>query len=133
ARRIVKPGALYARVIGADERILADGTVERQLDLDRLAEDLAAARREGFESAAIVFMHAYAYPEHEQAAARVACAAGFTQVSVSHELPMIKIVPRGDTTVADAYLSPVLRRYTDGVASAFTGDLATRLMFMASS
>ncbi|WP_041316697.1 hydantoinase B/oxoprolinase family protein [Hyphomicrobium nitrativorans] len=133
ARRVVKPDMLYARVIGAAERVLADGTVEKPLDLDRLKHDLAAARRDGIESAAIVFMHGYAYPTHEEAAARVAREVGFTQVSVSHELPLIKIVPRGDTTVADAYLSPVLRRYTDRVATAFTGDLATRLMFMASS
>ena len=133
ARRVVKPDMLYARVIAAAERLLADGTVERPLDVDRLARDLAAARRDGIESAAIVFMHGYAYPEHEAAAARIAREAGFTQVSVSHDLPLIKIVPRGDTTVADAYLSPVLRRYTDRVASAFEGDLASRLMFMASS
>ena len=133
ARRVVKPDMLYGRVIGAAERVLADGTVEKPLDINRIERDLAAARRDGFESAAIVFMHGYAYPEHEAAAARVARDMGFTQVSVSHELPLIKIVPRGDTTVADAYLSPVLRRYTDRVAGAFTGDLATRLMFMASS
>lgn len=133
ARRIVKPDMIYTRVIGAAERVLADGTVDRPLDKERLARDLAAARRDGIESAAIVFMHAYAYPEHEAAAARIADAAGFTQISVSHALPLIKIVPRGDTTVADAYLSPVLRSYTERVASAFTGDLESRLSFMASS
>ena len=133
ARRVVKPDMLYGRVIGAAERVRADGAVERPLDTDRLARDLAAARRDGFESAAIVFMHGYAHPHHEAAAARIARDAGFTQISVSHGLPLIKIVPRGDTTVADAYLSPVLRRYTDRVAGAFTGDLASRLMFMASS
>jgi len=134
ARRIVKPDMLYGRVIGAAERVRADGTVEHPLDADALAADLAAARRDGFESVAIVFMHAYAFPDHERRAAELARELGFTQVSVSHEVaPLIKIVPRGDTTVADAYLSPVLRRYTDRVAGAFTGDLATCLMFMASS
>jgi 5-oxoprolinase (ATP-hydrolysing) len=134
ARRIVKPDMLYGRVIGAVERVRADGTVEQPLDSDALAADLAAARGDGFQSVAIVFMHAYAFPDHERRAAELAREAGFTQVSVSHEVaPLIKIVPRGDTTVADAYLSPVLRRYTDRVAGAFTGDLATRLMFMASS
>lgn len=134
ARRIVKPDMLYDRVIGAAERVRADGTVEQPLDSEALAADLAAARRDGITSVAIVFMHAYAYPEHERQAAALARAAGFTQVSVSHEVaPLIKIVPRGDTTVADAYLSPVLRRYTDGVARAFTDGLETRLMFMASS
>ena len=134
ARRVVKPDRLYERVIGAVERVRADGTVETPLDGARLAADLAAARRDGFTSLAIVFMHAYAFPEHEREAAALAREAGFTQVSVSHEVaPLIKIVPRGDTTVADAYLSPVLRRYTDGVAAAFARDLETRLTFMASS
>ncbi|WP_072396728.1 hydantoinase B/oxoprolinase family protein [Hyphomicrobium sp. CS1GBMeth3] len=134
ARRIVKPDMLYRRVIGATERVGADGTVETPLDTDALARDLAAARRDGIESVAIVFMHAYAFPEHERQAAALAREAGFSQISVSHEVaPLIKIVPRGDTTVADAYLSPVLRRYTDGVARAFSDGLETRLMFMASS
>ncbi|HYD15911.1 MAG TPA: hydantoinase B/oxoprolinase family protein [Hyphomicrobium sp.] len=134
ARRIVKPDMLYGRVIGASERVRADGTVEKALELEKLAADLAAARRDGFASAAIVFMHGFAYPEHERQAAALAREAGFTQISVSHEVaPLIKIVPRGDTTVADAYLSPVLRRYADGVAGAFAGGLETRLMFMASS
>ncbi|WP_334146153.1 hydantoinase B/oxoprolinase family protein [Hyphomicrobium sp.] len=134
ARRVVKPDRLYERVIGAVERVRADGTVETPLNGARLAADLAAARRDGFTSLAIVFMHAYAFPEHEREAAALAREAGFTQVSVSHEVaPLIKIVPRGDTTIADAYLSPVLRRYTDGVAAAFARDLETRLTFMASS
>jgi 5-oxoprolinase (ATP-hydrolysing) len=134
ARRVVKPDMLYSRVIGATERMRADGTVEHPPDKEALAADLAAARRDGFTSIAIAFMHAYAFPEHERQAAALAREAGFTQVSVSHEVaPLIKIVPRGDTTVADAYLSPVLRRYTDGVAAAFTGDLEAGLMFMASS
>lgn len=134
ARRIVKPDMLYARVIGATERIGADGAIVTPLDTEALARDLAAARRDGIESVAIVFMHAYAFPEHERRAASLAREAGFTQISVSHEIaPLIKIVPRGDTTVADAYLSPVLRRYADGVACAFSDGLEQRLMFMASS
>jgi 5-oxoprolinase (ATP-hydrolysing) len=134
ARRVVKPDMLYGLVIGAGERVRADGTVEKPLAVERLAADLAAARREGYASIAIVFMHAYAFPEHERQAAKLAREAGFTQISVSHEVaPLIKIVPRGDTTVADAYLSPVLRNYAEGVAGAFTGGLQSRLMFMASS
>ncbi|MGE0022189.1 MAG: hydantoinase B/oxoprolinase family protein [Hyphomicrobium sp.] len=134
ARRVVKPDMLYARVIGASERVRADGTVEKPLDTARLAADLAAARRDGLASVAIVFMHAFAFPEHEREAAALAREAGFSQVSVSHEVaPLIKIVPRGDTTVADAYLSPVLARYTGTVSQAFAGDLEARLMFMASS
>ncbi len=134
ARRIVKPDMLYSRVIGAFERVRADGTVEKPLDREKLADDLAEARRDGFDSVAIVFMHAFAHPEHERQAEALARAAGFTQISVSHQVaPLIKIVPRGDTTVADAYLSPVLSAYANGVADAFTGDLETRLLFMASS
>jgi 5-oxoprolinase (ATP-hydrolysing) len=134
ARRIVKPEMLYSRVLGAQERVRADGTVEQPLDQAALAAGLAAARREGISCIAIVFMHAYAFPEHERQAATLARAAGFTQISASHEVaPLIKIVGRGDTTVADAYLSPVLRRYADGVAAAFSGALDERLFFMASS
>jgi 5-oxoprolinase (ATP-hydrolysing) len=134
ARRIVKPDMLYSRVISAVERMLADGKVEQPLDVERLTADLEAAHRAGFTSIAIAFVHGYAYPAHEKEAARLAREIGFTQVSVSHEVaPLIKIVPRGDTTVADAYLSPILHRYTETVASAFAGDLESRLMFMASS
>ncbi|MGD9784733.1 MAG: hydantoinase B/oxoprolinase family protein [Hyphomicrobiaceae bacterium] len=138
ARRIVKPSMLYARVIGADERVRADGTVERPLDEARLAADLAAARADGLTAVAIVFMHAFAHPAHEVAARRIACAAGFAQVSVSHEVsPLVKLVGRGDTTVADAYLTPILKRYVDRVAAqiapARPGEPGPRLMFMASS
>ncbi len=112
----------------------ADGEVVTPLDERALAADFAAARRDGYASVAIVFMHAYAFPEHERRAEALAHEAGFTQISVSHAVaPLIKIVPRGDTTVADAYLSPVLRAYTESVARAFTGELESRLLFMASS
>lgn len=134
ARRIVKPDMLYGRVISASERVRADGHVVTPLDEAALAADLATARGEGYASVAIVFMHAYAFPDHELRAEALARKAGFTQISVSHAVaPLIKIVPRGDTTVADAYLSPVLRAYTESVARAFTGELETRLVFMASS
>ena len=119
ARQVVKPAMLYASVIEADERVRADGTVERALDLARLEADLRAAFAAGLRAAAIVFLHGYAYREHEQAAGEVARRVGFKQVSVSHEVSgLIRIVPRGDTTVADAYLSPVLARYVDRVVGA---------------
>jgi 5-oxoprolinase (ATP-hydrolysing) len=121
ARRIVKPQMLYERVIEADERLLANGTVERALDARKLRRDLEAAFAEGIRGAAIVLMHAYAHPGHEIAAARIARDVGFAQISVSHEIAaLIKLVGRGDTTVADAYLSPVLRRYVDKVAGALS-------------
>ncbi len=119
AKRIVKPEMLYARVVEANERIRADGMVEQPLDTEALERALKAAVADGFASVAIVLMHAYAHPQHEKQAAELARAAGFGQVSVSHEVsPLIKIVGRGDTTVADAYLSPILRRYVERVADA---------------
>ena len=119
AKQVIKPSSLAARVIEADERTRADGTVERPLDATALAADLKAAFEAGLRAAAIVFLHGYAHPAHERAAAELARTAGFSQVSVSHEVSgLIRIVPRGDTTVADAYLSPVLSRYVDKMTSA---------------
>jgi 5-oxoprolinase (ATP-hydrolysing) len=141
ARQVIKPEMLYARVVEAVERVHADGTIETPLDLAILERDLTAARAAGLASVAIVFMHAYAFPEHERQAVALARRLGFTQVSGSHEVsPLVKIVGRGDTTVADAYLSPVLRRYIDRVAAALGQSSlplerqgSPRLLFMASS
>ena len=141
ARNVVKPQMLYARVVEARERVRADGTVTQPLDLAALRVELRAAYAAGIRSAAIVLLHGYAFPDHERQAADVALSVGFTQVSVSHEVSgLIRIVPRGDTTVADAYLSPVLARYVDRVGDALalssSGDHNTkgpRLQFMASS
>ncbi len=131
ARRIEKPQPLYGAIVSADERVRADGTVERPLDGRKLATDLKAAREQGFSAVAIVFMHAYAYPGHERQAAQIARDAGFAQISVSHEVsPLVRIVPRGDTTIADAYLSPVLHRYVAGISSDLND---TALAFMSSS
>ncbi len=134
-RRIVKPDMLYARVIEIDERVLADGTVERAPDLEDARNQLTAAAADGFRSAAIVFMHAYRYPDHERQVADIARAVGFAQVSSSHACsPLIKFVGRGDTTVVDAYLSPILRRYVARVAGALEIErIGARLMFMMSS
>ena len=131
ARRIQLPEQLYERVIEAEERVTAEGEVLVPLDEDRLAADLAAAREAGIGSVAIVLMHGYRHTAHEARAAALARAAGFGQVSVSHRAsPLMKLVSRGDTTVVDAYLSPILRRYVDRVAAEL-GD--TRLMFMQSN
>ncbi|MFH8626791.1 hydantoinase B/oxoprolinase family protein [Streptomyces vietnamensis] len=130
-RHIVLPEAVYARVIEVPERIDAHGGVVRPLDETAVAEALAAAHRDGFRSAAVVLLHGYRHPEHETRVAEAARAAGFTQVSCSHEVsPLIKLIPRGDTTVVDAYLSPILRRYVDEVARELAG---IRLMFMQSN
>jgi 5-oxoprolinase (ATP-hydrolysing) len=135
ARHIVKPAMLYERVIEIDERVRADGTVERAPDLAAARAALAATRADGINAVAIVLMHAYRYPTHEQQIAALARELGFAQISVSHETsPLIKFVSRGDTTVVDAYLSPILRRYVDQVRGELTGHAAaTRLMFMMSS
>jgi len=117
ARHIIKPEMLYECALEVDERVRADGTVEQEPDLAAVRHELERARADGFNAAAIVFMHAYRYPEHERRVAALAREAGFAQVSVSHEVsPLIKLVSRGDTTVVDAYLSPILRRYVAQVA-----------------
>jgi len=130
-RHIVLPEMLYSRVIEVDERIGARGEVLVALNAEKALEELKAACDEGFRSVAIVFMHGYRFPQHEARVAELAAQAGFTQISVSHRVsPLMKLVGRGDTTVVDAYLSPILRRYVDGVAAELSG---VRLLFMQSS
>jgi 5-oxoprolinase (ATP-hydrolysing) len=130
-RHIVLPEMLYSKVVEVDERLGARGEVIVPLDPEALRNDLQAVRRDGFRSVAIVFMHAYRHPLHERLAAEIARTLGFDQVSVSHEVsPLMKLVSRGDTTVVDAYLSPILRRYIAQVASELQG---VRLMFMQSN
>jgi 5-oxoprolinase (ATP-hydrolysing) len=130
-RRIVLPELLYSRVIEAQERMGAHGEVVAPLDEDHLRERLWAAFDAGLRSVAIVFMHGYRFTAHEQAAARLAREVGFTQVSTSHQTsPMMKLISRGDTTVVDAYLSPILRRYVEQVAGEMPG---VKLFFMQSS
>jgi 5-oxoprolinase (ATP-hydrolysing) len=117
ARHIIKPEMVYERVVEVDERVRADGTVEKEPDLAAVRAELSAALAGGINAVAIVFMHAYRYAEHEQRVAALAREIGFPQVSVSHEVsPLIKLVGRGDTTVVDAYLSPILQRYVAQVA-----------------
>ncbi|WP_306329938.1 hydantoinase B/oxoprolinase family protein [Streptomyces venezuelae] len=130
-RHIVLPEPVHARVIEVPERVDAHGEVVRALDESAVAASLAAAHRDGIRSAAVVLLHGYRHPAHETRIAELARDAGFTQVSCSHEVsPLIKLVPRGDTTVVDAYLSPILRRYVDEVARELAG---IRLMFMQSN
>ncbi|MBB3406851.1 5-oxoprolinase (ATP-hydrolyzing) [Rhizobium sp. BK316] len=135
ATEIIKPEALYQDVVELDERVLADGTVELHLDEASTEAALRDLRTKGYRAVAIVFMHAYKYPEHEAVAARIARAIGFEQVSVSHEVsPLIKLVGRGDTTVVDAYLSPVLGRYVRQVSDELdVARTGARVMFMMSS
>ncbi len=135
AKHIIKPEMLFERVIEIDERVLADGTIERAPDLGTVRTELERAKADGIKAVAILFMHAYRYPEHEKKVAAVARNMGFPQVSVSHEVsPLIKLVGRGDTTVVDAYLSPILRRYVATVDSELDARKSgARLMFMMSS
>ena len=131
-RHIRLPELLYEQVVEVRERIGARGDVLVPIDLDSAERELRAIYEGGVRSAAIVFMHGYRYHQHEKAMAELVRQIGFTQISVSHEVsPLMKLVGRGDTTVVDAYLSPILRRYVDRV----TGELGseTRLMFMQSN
>ncbi|SFQ40511.1 5-oxoprolinase (ATP-hydrolysing) [Roseivivax halotolerans] len=119
AKEIVLPEMLYDRVVEVEERVRADGTVETELDLDGAKDALAAAKADGIDAVAIALMHAWTAPQHEEQLAEAAREAGMGQVSVSHEVsPLIKLVGRGDTTVVDAYLTPILSRYVEQVANA---------------
>jgi 5-oxoprolinase (ATP-hydrolysing) len=130
-RQIVLPELLYSAVVEAQERVSVDGEVLQPLDEPHLRAQLLNAHAQGVRSLAIVFMHGWRHTAHEQAAARLAREVGFTQVSTSHQTsPMMKLVSRGDTTVVDAYLSPILGRYVNQMASEMPG---VKLMFMQSS
>jgi len=130
-RRIVLPEPLYDRVIEAPERVGAHGEPIRPLDDGAVERELRAAYAAGYRAAAVVCLHGYRYPAHEQRIGAIAAAVGFPQVSQSHEVsPLMRLVSRGDTSVVDAYLSPVLRRYVDEVAAELAG---VRLLFMQSN
>lgn len=137
AKEIIKPEQLYERVIEINERVTAQGDTLVMPDLEEIEAGLSQAKADGFNAVAIVFMHSWNYARHEEIAANAAYRLGFKQVSVSsHVSPLVKLVGRGDTTVVDAYLSPILRRYVDQVA----GELGIlergegpRLQFMMSS
>ncbi|MET7740178.1 hydantoinase B/oxoprolinase family protein [Streptomyces sp. NPDC005385] len=131
ARAIELPELLHERVVEVDERIAADGTVLRTPDLDALAGPLQEAYDDGIRAVAVVCMHSHLHPAHEEAVGALAATIGFPQISLSSEVsPLMKLVPRGDTAVVDAYLSPVLRRYVQQVADELRD---VRLMFMQSN
>jgi len=135
ARKIEKPKQLYSGVVEIDERVLADGTVEAAPDPEAARAALKQAKAQGYAAVAIVFMHAYRYPAHERLVGAIARDVGFEQVSESHVCSaLIKLVGRGDTTVADAYLSPILARYVERVSRALdVKRTGARVMFMMSS
>jgi 5-oxoprolinase (ATP-hydrolysing) len=128
---ILRPEPLYAGVVEATERRAADGSVVLPLDGEALATALKAMRAEGFTSVAIAFLHSDLDPAHELAAGEIARAAGFDYVALSHEAsPLPRFVPRAETAVADAYLTPLLRAYVERVAGAVNG---APLWFMTSA
>ncbi|VEP17280.1 N-methylhydantoinase A/acetone carboxylase, beta subunit [Hyella patelloides LEGE 07179] len=140
ALQITLPEMLYESVIEVAERYTATGEELQKVNPQKVQQDLQAVFDRGIRSCAIVFMHSYRYPNHELEVAKIAQEIGFTQISVSHQVsPLIKFVSRGDTTVVDAYLSPILRRYVEKVKSNLYGqgsDLPqqqTKLMFMQSN
>jgi 5-oxoprolinase (ATP-hydrolysing) len=132
ARQIVLPEPLYSRVVEIDERLTAEGETLRPLDIGAAREELEQAFASGLRAVAIVLMHGWRWTAHEAALASLAREIGFTQISASHQVgPLIKLIGRGDTSVVDAYLSPVLRRYVDKVVAAIGSE--TRLFFMQSN
>ena len=132
ARHIVLPEMLYTQVIEADERIDAAGTIIRPLEHAQLAQGLQAAYDQGLRSVAIVLMHGYRFPQHEEQIIGLAGEIGFTHIAASHRVsPLSKLISRGDTTVVDAYLTPILRRYVDQLAHQLHHH--TRLLFMQSN
>lgn len=138
AKEIILPEQLYERVIEVSERVTADGKAVHGPDLEALEPELAKARADGIDSVAVVLMHAWQNPIHEAIVEGVCERAGFAQISVSHQVsPLAKLVGRGDTTVVDAYLSPILRRYVDRVAGELgatpSGEPGPTLQFMMSS
>ena len=131
-REIIVPEPLYSNVTEIDERITADGTVLTALNEAKASADLQAAYDSGLRAVAIVLLHGYRYPAHEATLAKIAARIGFTQISVSHQVaPLIKLIGRGDTTLVDAYLSPVLGRYTDTLRNGLGENIAA--LFMQSS
>ncbi|TBX21748.1 hydantoinase/oxoprolinase family protein, partial [Nioella sediminis] len=134
--KIELPELLYEEAVEVGERVSADGEVITPLDTASVEAALRDAYAEGYRSVAVALMHGYRYPNHERQIGEMARAAGFTQVSLSHEVsPLIKLVSRGDTTVVDAYLSPILRRYVQQVSDALGAAKGgcRSLMFMQSN
>ncbi|MGA2255759.1 MAG: hydantoinase B/oxoprolinase family protein, partial [Thermoguttaceae bacterium] len=121
---IHKPEPLFAAVVEIDERIAATGQVLCVPDAGEMRAQLAAILQQGIESLAVCLLHAYAHPQHEELIGRLAREVGFEEISLSHQVaPLMKIVPRGDTTVVDAYLNPVLRSYVGRLSQAIGGRL----------
>lgn len=139
AREIILPELLYEKVVEIEERIDAQGNELIALNLEKIETDLTQIYQSGICSCAIIFMHSYRYPDHEKQVAKVAKKIGFTQISVSHQVsPLMKLISRGDTTVVDTYISPILRRYVDQVSTQLNSnksdeESSIKMMFMQSN
>ena len=130
AREIILPSMLYESVEEIDARYDAQGNELKSVDPQQVRQDLEAVYKTGIDCCAIVLMHGYRYTHHELQVAKIAEEIGFTQISISHQVsPLMKLVSRGDTTVVDAYLTPILRRYIDRITDQLPD---TQLMFMKS-
>lgn len=130
AREIILPSMLYEAVVEIDARYDAQGHELKAVDSLQVKQDLQAVYAQGIRCCAIVLMHGYCYPQQELEVAAIARSVGFSQISISHEVsPLRKLISRGDTTVVDAYLTPILRRYVEGIAKQLPD---TQLMFMKS-
>lgn len=136
ARQIILPELLYEQVIEVEERVDAQGNELISISINQVQQDLQAIYNSGIRSCAIVLIHSYRYPQHEQQIAKIAQAIGFSQISISHQVsPLMKLISRGDTTVVDAYISPILKRYVEQVTSQLNASDRSRikLMFMQSN
>ena len=128
------PELLYDRVVEVSERLDAKGEIIKSLNENEVRTALKKAKIDGINSVAIAFMHSYINPNHENIIAEIAHEEKFDQISVSHKVsPLIKLIGRGDTTVVDAYLSPILRRYVNQVSEELEKNKSTQLMFMQSN
>ena len=128
------PELLYERVVEVSERLNEKGEVVTELNEEEVRNSLIKAKSDGINSVAIAFMHSYINPDHENKIEQIAKEENFNQISVSHKVsPLIKLVGRGDTTVVDAYLSPILRRYVNQVSEELQDTKSTKLMFMQSN
>ncbi|MEL4896001.1 hydantoinase/oxoprolinase family protein [Crocosphaera sp. Alani8] len=130
ALQIILPSMLYELAVEVEERYDSKGNELIPVNLEKVRHDLEQVYQQGIRSCAIVFMHSYRYHNHENQVAKIVQEIGFTQISISHQVsPSMKLVSRGDTTVVDAYLSPILKRYVKQVSSQL---INTKLMFMKS-
>ena len=133
AREIIKTNKLYEKVVEANERVLSSGIIKKKLDKKHLKNKLKKIRKSGINSCAIVFLHSYKNNLNEKIALKIAEKIGFKNISVSHKISeTIKIVPRGDTTVLDAYLSPIIKKYTKEISKSFDKSISRKCQFIKS-